>query len=301
MSNETSQNNNQNNMNENKGKTIADITTTEAPTWCPGCGDFSIAAAIKKAIIELGLKEEDTFISSGIGCGSKTPRYIKTYGFEGLHGRSIPVASAVKIVNPDLNVIAIAGDGDTYGIGGNHFIHSMRRNLDITLIVQNNAIYGLTKGQTSPTSQQGFVSNSTPSGVLEVPVNPIQLALIMGATYVARAYSYDMQNMTDLIAGAIKHKGFSLVDVMLPCLTFNKFNTKEWYDQRVQKLPSLPSDKFEAIKAAEIGEKINTGLFYKQDLPTYEKNTPAYLNTQMPQVKHNISNIDISPLLNRFR
>src|SRR3989338_4848870 len=173
---------------EEKKITMAELTTKEAPTWCAGCGDFGILSIVKGAIADMGLDPKNTLIVSGIGCGSKLPHFVRAYGFEGLHGRPLPVATAAKIVNPNLNVIVTSGDGDTYGIGGNHFIHSMRRNIDITLIVENNEIYGLTKGQTSPTSPQGFVSNSTPSGALEIPVNPMSIALAMGASYVARGY-----------------------------------------------------------------------------------------------------------------
>ena len=162
--------------------TIAELTTKEAPKWCPGCGDFTILSAVKMAISEAGLAQHETAIVSGIGCGSKTPHYVKTYGFESLHGRGLAVATGIKLANNKLNVMQVSGDGDTYGIGGNHFMHTMRRNLDMTLVVQNNAVYGLTKGQTSPTSQKGFKSNSTPSGVLEEPVNPITWAIAAGAT-----------------------------------------------------------------------------------------------------------------------
>ena len=235
-------------------------------------------------------------------CGSKTPHFIKTYGFEGLHGRALPVATAAKLVNPELNVVVVSGDGDNYGIGGNHFIHSMRRNLNITLIVQNNEVYGLTKGQYSPTSEKGFKSPSTPNGGLEEPVNPIKLALAMGATYVARGYAFDIVHLKKLIVEGIKHKGFSIIDVFQPCSTYNKVNTMVWYKQHLYKLEESghdPSNIQEAwIKADEWGDKIPTGLFFRTQKPTYEDGMPQLA---LPPVKHDISNVDIEPLLARFR
>ncbi len=291
---------------EEKKITVADLTTAEAPTWCAGCGDFGIMSIVKGAIADLNLDPKNTLIVSGIGCGSKLPHFVRTYGFEGLHGRPLPVATAAKIVNPKLNVIVTAGDGDTYGIGGNHFIHAMRRNLDITLIVENNEVYGLTKGQTSPTSPQGFVSNSTPSGALEIPVNPIFVAIAMGASYVARGYSFDAMHLKKLIMEGIKHKGFALIDVFQPCTTYNKINTMAWYKDHLYKLEDSghdPTDRSAAIaKTEEWGDKIPIGLFFKDiERPTYEESTQAFMNTKKPVVEHDISNIDISGLLRKFK
>lgn len=283
--------------------TIAEITTKESPTWCPGCGDFTILSTVKNAISELGLKQEETVIVSGIGCGSKAPHYVKTYGFETLHGRGLAVATGIKLANNKLNVIEISGDGDTYGIGGNHFMHTMRRNLDMTLIVQNNAVYGLTKGQTSPTSERGYKSVSTPNGVLEVPVDPITWAIAAGATYVARGYAMDIMHLKKLIMGAITHKGFALVDVFQPCATYNKVNTIDWYKSRVFKLEETnhdPTDKHAAIKMGDMwGDKIPIGLFYKKQFPTYEEGLPQIAHT--PAAKQDISNVDISAYIKRFR
>lgn len=282
--------------------TIAELTTKEAPTWCPGCGDFTILSTLKIAISELQLEQHNTLIVSGIGCGSKTPHFVKAYGFEGLHGRALPVATGAKLANHNLNVIVVTGDGDCYGIGGNHYMHAMRRNLDMTLIVQNNAVYGLTKGQTSPTSQKGFVSNSTPSGVLEEPVNPLTWAIAAGATYVARGNAMDIMHLKKLIGDAVKHKGFALIDVFQPCTTYNKINTAEWYKQRIYKLEDIghnTEDKALALaKAEEWGDKIPIGLFYKTIKPTYEEGLPQL--TKGPLVKHDITNIDVTPLLMKF-
>jgi 2-oxoglutarate ferredoxin oxidoreductase subunit beta len=282
--------------------TVADLTTKDAPTWCPGCGNFTIMSTLKTAIAELQLEQHNTLLVSGIGCGSRMPHFIKTYGFEGLHGRTLPVATGAKLANHNLKVIITVGDGDCYGIGGNHYMHAMRRNLDITLIVQDNAIYGLTKGQTSPTSQKGFVSNSTPFGALEDPVNPLTWAIAAGATYVARGFALDAAHLKKLIMDGVRHKGFSLIDVLQPCTTYNKVNTAEWYKQRVYKLEESghnPEDRAAAIaKGEEWGDKIPIGLFFKTTKPTYEDGLPQIAKT--PLVKQDISNVDITPLLVKY-
>mgnify|MGYP001604180179 CR=1 FL=1 len=283
--------------------TIQELSTKEAPTWCPACGDYTILGTLKAAIAELGINPKDVLLVSGIGCGSKTPHFVRTYGFEGLHGRILPVATGAKLANKDLTVIAIGGDGDGYGIGGNHFIHTMRRNLNITYIVQNNEVYCLTKGQTSPTSEKGFVTNSTPYGVLEEPVNPIAVALVMGATYVARTYSSDMNHTKKIIMDGIRHKGFALIDIFQLCPTYNRVNTAIWYQPKLYKLEDVghnTKDKIEAMKKAEEwGEKIPVGLFYKEEeKPTYEDGLPQIAT---PLVKQDISNVDITPLMNFFK
>jgi 2-oxoglutarate ferredoxin oxidoreductase subunit beta len=226
---------------------------------------------------ELGLGSAGTVISSGIGCGSKIPHWVKCYGFEGLHGRPLPVATGIKLANPELTVFAIGGDGDGYGLGMGHFIHTMRRNLDMTYIVQDNQIYGLTTGQTSPTSNRGTKTKSTPAGAIELPVNPIELAIGAGATYVARGYAGDLKHLTSLIVGAVKHKGFSLIDVFQPCVTFNKINTYDFFNKRVYRLEDEKgfepgSGVCDAIdRSREWGDKIPIGLFYRDERPTYEE------------------------------
>jgi len=285
-----------------KKLTMADLTTKELPTWCLACGDFNILYALKSAIAELNLDPANTLIVSGIGCGSKVPHFVRTYGFEGLHGRAIPVATGAKLANRDLTVIVVAGDGDTYGIGANHFMQAMRRNVDITLIVQNNEVYGLTKGQYSPTSPKGFVSSSTPSGALEEAVNPIMLALAMGATYVARGYSYEVLHFKELIKGGIQHKGFALIDCFQPCSTYNKVNTIKWYKDHLYKLEDnshSPSNREEAWKKAwEWGDKIPIGLFFREERPTYED---IYVPSHRPPVAEDITDIDIGPILERLK
>jgi len=195
------------------------------PDWCPGCGDFSVLSALQTALFELGLKPHQVVVISGIGCSSNLPGFINTYGKHTLHGRALAVGVGVKMGNHELKVICVGGDGDGYGIGGNHFVHTMRRNVDLTYIVMDNQIYGLTTGQTSPTSVKGMKTKSTPHGNVENPINPIPMAMVGGATYVARGFSAKQKHLVELLKGAIMHKGFSLVDVFSPCVTYNKDNT----------------------------------------------------------------------------
>lgn len=281
--------------------TMKELTTEQLPSWCGGCGDFNILFGLKSALVDLQIPAEDVVIVTGIGCGSKTNHFVKTYGFEGLHGRPLPVATGAKLANKDLNVIVVAGDGDSYGIGGNHLIHAMRRNLDITMIVQNNEVYGLTKGQYSPTSPPGFKTPSTPSGSVESPVNPLALALTMGGSYIARGFSYEVMHLKKLIAEGIKHKGFSLIDVFQPCSTYNRVNTIAWYKEHLYKLEDQghnPADREAAWKKAlEWGDKIPIGLFLKEERPTYED---VYVPSQIPVVKQDLRNIDIAPILKGF-
>lgn len=255
------------------------------PTWCPGCGDYAVLNALQKAIHGLQLEPWKVLLVSGIGCSSNLPHFLSTYGFHSIHGRAIPVASGAKLANPDLHVIITGGDGDGYGIGLGHTLHAMRRNLDVTYIVMNNQIYGLTTGQASPTSEKGMKTKSTPTvGVIENPIDPISLALSAGATYVARVFSGDVKQMADLVQKGIAHKGFSLIDALSPCVTYNKVNTYEFFRQRVydlQKEGHDPKDiKAAFAKAIEWPfvqrERIPVGLFYETtDVPTYEELEPA--------------------------
>ncbi|MBI4895205.1 MAG: 2-oxoacid ferredoxin oxidoreductase [Candidatus Aenigmarchaeota archaeon] len=282
------------------------VSTQELPNWCGGCGDFNILFALKGAVAELDIPLENVVLVSGIGCGSKTPHFIKTYGFEGLHGRILPVATGVKLANKDLTVIAIGGDGDGYGIGAGHLFHTLRRNFDMTYIVQNNAVYGLTKGQTSPTSEKGFKSNSTPSGALEDATNPMVLGITTGATYVARGYAYDVDHLKKLIIGAVEHKGFSLLDVFQPCTTYNKIQTVAWYKQHLKKLEDDTSfdskNKQEALKRAmQWGETIWYGKFYQERKSTYEEGLPQIAKASLLNQMRENQNIDISPLMNKFK
>ena len=277
-----------------------ELTTKERPTWCPGCGNWGILTALKKAIAELNLPKHQVVVVSGIGCSGHLPQWINTFGFHSLHGRALPVAQAIKLANHELTVIAVGGDGDGYGIGMGHFIHAMRRNVDITYIVHNNQIYGLTTGQASPTSEKGFKSKSTPHGVIEIPVNPISLALAADCSFVARGFAGDVPHLTKLIAQAIQHKGFAFIDVLQPCVTFNYLNTFEYFRERVYKLEDDKSfdatNKIEAFKRSlEWGERIPIGLFYKEERKVLEEELPQL--SEMPLVKQKIDNIDIDSLL----
>jgi 2-oxoglutarate/2-oxoacid ferredoxin oxidoreductase subunit beta len=250
------------------------------PDWCPGCGDFGVLKALKMAAGKLSIQPKDLFVVSGIGCSSNLPGFIHAYGVHSLHGRAVAVASGVKFANHDLHVVITCGDGDGYGIGIGHFIHAMRRNLDLTYIVMNNQIYGLTTGQASPTTMKDMRTKSTPRGNAEQPINPISLALVSGATYVSRAFSGEPNHMADIIAGAIAHRGFALVDVFSPCVTYNKINTYPWFKQRVYKLENETAyktgDYQQAVgRSMEWGDRIPIGLFYKGDQAIYEDSEPA--------------------------
>jgi len=250
------------------------------PDWCPGCGEFGGLGAREIAAQKLKLATKDIFVVSGIGCSSNLPGFFHAYGVHSLHGRAVAVASGAKLANHDLHVVITGGDGDGYGIGLNHFVHAMRRNLDLTYIVMNNQIYGLTTGQASPTTNKGHKTKSTPRGNVEAPINPVALALVSGATYIARGFSGEAKHLADLIADGIAHKGFSLVDVFSPCVTYNVINTYPWFKQRVYKLEDQPGYDPADMEAAfaksfEWGDKIPIGLFYKGDELTYEDSEPA--------------------------
>jgi 2-oxoglutarate ferredoxin oxidoreductase subunit beta len=250
------------------------------PDWCPGCGDFSVLSALQAALFELGLKPHQVVVISGIGCSSNLPGFMNTYGMHTLHGRALAVGVGVKMGNHDLKVICVGGDGDGYGIGGNHFLHTIRRNVDLTYIVMDNQIYGLTTGQTSPTSTKGMKTKSTPFGNVENPINPIPLAMVGGATYVARGFSGKQKHLVELMKGAIQHKGFALVDVFSPCVTYNKDNTYQWFNPRVKALEDQGHDPTDFRKALEKGyqwgEEIPIGLVWKRtDLPSLEELEPV--------------------------
>jgi 2-oxoglutarate ferredoxin oxidoreductase subunit beta len=269
--------------------------------WCPGCGDFGILIAIKGALVKLGIEPYQAVIVSGIGCSGKLPHYIKTYGFEGIHGRALPAASAINMANHELTVIAVGGDGDGYGIGMGHFIHTLRRNFDITYVVHNNEIYGLTTGQASPTTKKGIKTKSTPFGSIEQEVNPIMLALAAGATFVARGYSGDIPYLSNLIAEGIKHKGIAFIDVLQPCPSWRKDLPYELYQQKIYKLEQEghdPTNLSAAFQKAQETDRWPVGIFYKTEKPTYTDEIPFL--KQKPLVKQDISNVDISKIVEEF-
>ncbi len=259
--------------------TVKEMKGLAEPDWCPGCGDFGVLTAVKQAIIELGLYPHEVMTISGIGCSSNLPGYINAYGMHTLHGRSLAVATGAQLANHKMKVIATGGDGDGFGIGGNHFVHSMRRNVDLTYIVMDNQIYGLTTGQISPTSTKGMKTKSTPDGSVENPINPIPLAIASGATYVARGYTGQVKHLVELIKGGIQHKGFAFIDAFSPCVTYNHDNSHEFFKQRTQKLEEMghnPTDFHATMEKAYMwGEVIPIGLFWKRDdLPSLDQLEP---------------------------
>lgn len=283
--------------------TSLELKTRVKIQWCPGCGNFGILTAVKAAISEAGLEKHNTVLVSGIGCSGKTPQYVDTYGFEGIHGRILPVATGIKLSNHKLTVIGHGGDGDGYGIGMCHFMHALRRNVDMTYIVHDNQIYGLTKGQYSPTSDKGFSTKSAPAGAIEESVNPMVLAIAGGATFVSRGFVGELDHLKSLIIQAIKHRGFALVDILQPCVSFNYKNTYKWYKERTYKLEDLkdynPEDKKMALeKAFEWGDKIPIGVFYKETRSTYEDFLPQIKD--IPLVEQKIEDIDITEAMREF-
>jgi 2-oxoglutarate ferredoxin oxidoreductase subunit beta len=267
-----------------EGKPIIQLTARDfkgmaEPDWCAGCGDFGVLNCLQRACAELGLRPHEILTVSGIGCSSNTPGYLNAYGMHTLHGRALAVAAGAKMGNHQLNVIATGGDGDGYGIGGNHFAHTARRNVDLTYVVMNNQIYGLTTGQVSPTSVVGMKTKSTPFGSVELPANPITTAIMNGATFVARGYSGDIRHLTELMKKAIQHTGFALIDVLSPCVTFNLDNTHSFFKDRVKKLEDEehdPSDWKAACEKAMIwGDTIYTGLFFQQRAPSLGESEPV--------------------------
>lgn len=275
---------------------VKEYTTKNKPTWCPGCGNFGMWEALKRALSELDMEFHDYSMVWGIGCHGNGADFTRTAGFHALHGRSLPVASALSLTRPDLKVIVEMGDGDGYGLGMGHFIHSVRRNIDLTCIAHNNQIYGLTTGQASPTTEHLMRTVSTPGGVLEEPVNPLGLALAQGASFVARGFAGDIPHLTELYKEAIRHEGFALVDVFQPCVTFNKLNTFSWFRERVYKLEDGGHDVSDRSAAFELSMttfhemsctpdecRIPIGIFYRDDeMSTYNEGatgagTPGHL------------------------
>jgi 2-oxoglutarate ferredoxin oxidoreductase subunit beta len=264
-----------------KSVTLQELKGKVDPDWCPGCGDFGVLAALQKALVELQIQPYNVVTISGIGCSSNLPGYINTYGMHTLHGRALAVATGVKMANHNLTVVVTGGDGDGFGIGGNHFIHTMRRNVDLLYLAMDNQIYGLTTGQVSPTSRLGMKTKSTPFGSVEGPINPISLALAAGATFVARGFSGDQKHQTDLIKQGLEHKGFSFIDVFSPCVTYNHDNTYPWFKQRVKKLEDdasyNSSNWMMACERSQIwGEEIPIGkFFHSTDRPSLDQAEPV--------------------------
>jgi len=253
--------------------TVEDYGNYET-AWCPGCGNFSILKAVKQGLAAAGLEPHQVLFVSGIGQAAKAPHYLNANLFNGLHGRSLPVATGIRLANPGQVVIVESGDGCTYGEGGNHFLAAIRRNIDVTLLVHNNQVYGLTKGQASPTSDEGFVTKAQPEGAAQASFNPVGVAVAMRAGFVARGFAGKVDHLADLLGRAIAHRGFSLVDVLQPCVSFNKVNTLAWYKKRCYDLPEDydPTDWEGAMKKAqEWRDRIPVGVILRSDRPTYEE------------------------------
>ena len=251
------------------------------PTWCPGCGDYGVLAGITQALAEVGWEPENVVAVSGIGCSSRFPFFLSTYGFHSIHGRAVPVAIGVRIARPDLKVVVFGGDGDGFAIGGGHFLHGARRNVDITYIIMDNHIYGLTKGQTSPTSDLQFKTKSTPYGSVEPPINPVQTALASGATYVARGFSGDPKGLKDLFLKGLQHKGFAMIDVLSPCVTYNRVDTFKSFKERLAEIPAGHNreDLVAALTLAMDPERMYTGVLFETQRPVFEDRVEALKTT----------------------
>jgi 2-oxoglutarate ferredoxin oxidoreductase subunit beta len=271
--------------------TFKEFRNKVKPNWCPGCGDFTVLASMQRAFANLGKQPEEVAIVSGIGCSGRIAGYVNSYGFHGVHGRSLPIAQGLKLANRDLTVIASGGDGDGFAIGMGHTVHSIRRNVDITYIVMDNQIYGLTKGQTSPRSEMGFKTKSTPNGSIEAAISPMEMALTVGGGFVAQTVSSDLKGMTEIIEAGIRHKGFSLINVYSPCVTYNKINTYDWFKQNLVSLDSIedydPSDRSKAMQTLMEHSGLVTGIIYQnKERPSYEQLIKGF--KEEPLVKQDI-------------
>jgi len=282
--------------------TEKDFISPIKPTWCAGCGNFGIWTALRQALAELGLAPHEVVMSFDIGCCGNGANYFHTYGFHSLHGRPLPVAFAVKLANHKLKVIAVSGDGGGYGEGGNHFIHTCRGNIDITYIIHNNHRYSLTTGQSSPTSEHGAKTKSTPEGLIEYPFNGLQTALTCGATFVAQGYADEVVHLKNLFKSAIEHQGFSLVDVLQPCVIFNAKDIREQYKSKVYKLEEAnyqPNDLKTAYEKAGETEKLPIGILYQVKRPSYDQQVSEIKD--QPLVKQVLGDVDLKPLLKEFK
>ncbi|THF78452.1 2-oxoacid:ferredoxin oxidoreductase subunit beta [Cohnella fermenti] len=286
--------------------TFKEFRNNLKPNWCPGCGDFSVQAAIQRAAANIGLEPEQLAVISGIGCSGRISGYIHAYGLHGIHGRALPIAQGVKLANRELTVIASGGDGDGFAIGMGHTVHAIRRNVDITYIVMDNQIYGLTKGQTSPRSAEGFKTKSTPEGSIESTLSPLEVALSAGATFVAQSFSSDLKQLTALIEAGLQHKGFSLINVFSPCVTFNKINTYDWFKEHIVNLDQFedydPSNRIAAMtKIMETGGLL-TGLVYQdKSRKSYEDMAVGFQQEALAKQELKLSEGEFAKLLAEFK
>ncbi|EGQ2684012.1 2-oxoacid:ferredoxin oxidoreductase subunit beta, partial [Staphylococcus pseudintermedius] len=274
--------------------TFKDFRNNVKPNWCPGCGDFSVQAAIQKAAANVGLEPDEVALITGIGCSGRLSGYVNSYGVHSIHGRALPLAQGVKMANRDLTVIASGGDGDGYAIGMGHTIHALRRNMNITYIVMDNQIYGLTKGQTSPSSAPGFVTKTTPKGNIEQNVAPLELALSSGATFVAQGFSSDIKALTKIIEDAINHDGFSFVNVFSPCVTYNKINTYDWFKENLTAIDDIEnydvSNKQAALQTVIEHDSLVKGIVYQDTTtPSYESQIDGLAETPLAHQDLNLT------------
>ncbi|MFD2613084.1 2-oxoacid:ferredoxin oxidoreductase subunit beta [Paenibacillus gansuensis] len=286
--------------------TFKEFRNNIKPNWCPGCGDFSVQAAIQRAAANIGLEPENLAVVSGIGCSGRISGYINAYGFHGIHGRSLPIAQGLKMANRELTVIASGGDGDGFAIGMGHTVHAIRRNMNITYIVMDNQIYGLTKGQTSPRSAEGFKTKSTPQGSIESTLAPLEIALSAGATFVAQSFSSNLKQLTSLIEQGLQHEGFSMINVFSPCVTFNKINTYDWFKENIIDLEEVPgydpSNRIQAMtKLMETGGMI-TGLIYQdKQKRSYENMVAGFKEEGLAKQQLELTQEQFDKLVAEFR
>lgn len=285
--------------------TFKDFRNNVKPNWCPGCGDFSVQAAIQKAAANVGLEPDEVALITGIGCSGRLSGYVNSYGVHAIHGRALPLAQGVKMANRDLTVIASGGDGDGYAIGMGHTIHALRRNMNITYIVMDNQIYGLTKGQTSPSSAPGFITKTTPKGNIEQNVAPLELALSSGATFVAQGFSSDIKALTKMIEDAINHDGFSFVNVFSPCVTYNKVNTYDWFKENLTAIDDIEgydvTDKQAAIKTVLAHDSLVKGIVYQDtETPSYESQISGFAETPLAHQDLNLSEAQFEAFTKQF-
>lgn len=277
---------------------------TKETAWCPGCGNFGIINAMSEALDGLGLKPHEVLYVSGIGQAGKTPHYIKGNVLNTLHGRTLPTATGAKLANSELTVIAIGGDGDGYAEGGNHFLHALRKNVNITYLVHDNQVFGLTKGQASPRTDQGMVTGTTPGGSTYEAFNPLAVAISLKGSFVARSYAGDREHLVKTLQAAIQHEGFAFIDILQPCVTFNKVNTYQWYRERVYDLNADPDyDPSNQIMAWERswewGDKIPIGIFYQKARPTLDQSKSVI--QKQPLVKQELVSEHVQEIINQFQ
>ncbi|MBK3494313.1 2-oxoacid:ferredoxin oxidoreductase subunit beta [Viridibacillus sp. YIM B01967] len=285
--------------------TFKDFRNNVKPNWCPGCGDFSVQAAIQRAAANLEIVPHELAVISGIGCSGRISGYINSYGLHGIHGRALPIAQGLKMANRNLKVIASGGDGDGFAIGMGHTIHSIRRNVDITYIVMDNQIYGLTKGQTSPRSAAGFITKSTPGGAIEPSLKPLEVAISAGATFVAQSFSTDLKELTAIIEAGMNHKGFSFINVFSPCVTYNKVNTYDWFKENITKLSSLEgydsSNRAQAMATVMEHDGLVTGIIYQdKEAQSYQDLVKGYHEEPLNQQDMMIEENDLQELMKEF-